>query len=188
MTITQITDHADRALAFVLSQYDDSPRVRKLVEIIADQVQTLENVAWDVLAKRMLDDATGDILDRYGRIVQLQRLDSTDDEYRTLISVAIAANNSDAQCDTIAAVAAGCVGRDVRYIYDGPMHLNLEYETDDPIGGAHADRIGEMITRAVGGGVSWRLTEGSDIGEAFRLDVGPGLDVGKLGRIVTSEG
>ncbi len=184
----KITDHAARALAFVLSQYDDSPRLRKLVEIVGDQIQVLEDVAWDVLSKRLLTNAVGVILDRYGKIVQLDRLDSTDDEYRSLLGVAIAANVSHGHPDTMAAVAAGCVGVPVRYIYDGPMNVDLEYETDSPMGAGHAARAADLITRSASGGVSWRLTEGSDIGEAFRYDVGPGYDVGKLGSIIGSEG
>ena len=180
----EITNHAETALGYVLSQFDDSPRLRKLVEIIADQIQILEGLAHDVWSKRFLDEAEGVILDVFGKIVQVERLGDSDDDYRQIVAAAIAANMSTTHGDVIAAIASALVGRPVRYRWDGPMNINLEYETLTPVSASHAIRAKQLLDRAVGGGVSWRLTEGV-LGEAFRYGIGPGFGTGRLGRIVT---
>jgi hypothetical protein len=171
-----------------LSQLEDSPRLRALVEWTADEVQRAEDVAWDLLDKRLLENAEGVLLDIFGKIVDMPRLDAeTDEAYRRLISVAAVANNSDTLADTLAYIASEIVGQPVRYRWDGPMAVNLEYETDTPVTDIMAARATVLLDRAVAGGTSWRLSEGV-LGEALRYDDGPGWDVGRLGRLVASGG
>lgn len=189
MAITQITDHAQRALDLVLSQFEESDRLRGLVEYIGDEIQRAEDLAWDLLDKRILANAVGVILDVFGKIVLADRLNAdTDAEYRGVIAVAAAANNSDSSATRVAWVASQLVGVAVRYMWDGPASINLEYETDAGPDSDHVARIDTMIVRSLPGGVSYRLTEGSEIGEAFRFNGGPGWNDGRLGRIVCAEG
>lgn len=200
----KITTHSETALGYVLSQFEDSPRLRKLVEIIGDQIQLAENLAYSVWEQRFLDAATGVILDAFGKIVQVQRLGDSDDIYRRVIAGTIAANMSNTHGDTIAAVASALVGESVRYRWDGPMNIDLEYVTRSPISAAHAARAQTIIQRACGGAIQWRLTEGfdgSDIRDPegaldpeeidgidntlpLRYGDGPGLGRGSYGRIV----
>ncbi len=87
---TKIADHTVLALDDLLSQFDNSPKLRKLVEIITDQVQLFEDVTYEVLIERLLDAAAGVQLDVYGRVVgglALSRGGRTDDAFREIIRV-----------------------------------------------------------------------------------------------------
>lgn len=57
----------------LITQYQNSPNFKALLKIFTDQIQELENVAQDLLNKRLLDVAVGDQLTIIGNIVGQQR-------------------------------------------------------------------------------------------------------------------
>jgi hypothetical protein len=76
-----ITDHVDRALARVLQQYRGRPKIEGQIEAHADQSQSVEDALWGLGTGRLLEDAEGVVLDRFGQILNEARGALTDELY-----------------------------------------------------------------------------------------------------------
>jgi len=182
--LAKITDHAAQALGSLLSQFDASLRLRKLVEILAGEVQRWENWQWSIWLLLQLDNAVGWWLDLYGRLVGFPRLEAEgDDHYRTLIEAAIQAHNSHGLSHVVQRIASIVTGRPVQYRQEGPASFSLQYETDSGLSADAAGRLADLIKRAKRPGAHWSLIEGSHIDDVFRLNSGR-LNSSRLGRIV----
>jgi hypothetical protein len=176
MTLVKITDHADQALALLLSQFDESDRLRELLQILCDEIQRLENVAHDVLTKSLIDNAVGKILDEYGPLVLTPRGALTDDQYRALIRTTGAAHQSDAIPDPIIEQAL--------IWWDRALYRTLSPGIDLIVGDhqlsgdvlIQAKKIFEIM-RTVG--LEIRIVQHGNIDDVFRYDSGPGYDLGK---------
>lgn len=94
MAIEHITDHSDRAVALLLSQYQGKPLMEGFVRAFLDEVQEYEDELWTLVGLLDIDRATGIDLDRIGRIVVQPRSSESDDAYRRLLRARIAANRS----------------------------------------------------------------------------------------------
>jgi hypothetical protein len=91
MPLEHITDHAERAIARLPTQFR-KPRIESLVRALCRPMQEVEDMFWDLLTKRGLNTAVGVHLDNLGRIVGQLRGGLSDDSYRTRIRVRIALN------------------------------------------------------------------------------------------------
>jgi hypothetical protein len=185
MTVpTKITDHETRALDDLLSQFDNSPKLRELVSIIAGQVQLLENIGYELLVERTLDNAEGVQLDILGKIaggIASTRGSFGDEEYRKLIGVAIRINNSDGRAEDTIEIIAALVGTTVDYFQHHKAHYELNWELATPSSDDWLRKIEEQMPRITISGVSWSTSEGSDT--AFRFGVaGRGFGQGELGK------
>jgi hypothetical protein len=179
MTLVKITDHADQALALLLSQFDESPKLRELLSILTAEIQRFENVAHDVLTKSTIDNAVGKILDEYGPLVLTPRGALTDVQYRAIIRTIGGAHQSDATPDEMIE-QAGIWWDDVLFRTLNPG-IDL-IVGDTAISGdvlIQARKIFEIM-RTVG--LEIRVVQYST--GFFRFDTGPGFDAGKLGERV----
>lgn len=180
MTVSKITDHADQALALLLSQFDESPKLRELLSILTAEIQRYENVAHDVLSKSTIDNAVGKILDEYGPLVLTQRGALTDAQYRVIIRTIGAAHQSDATPDPIIEQALEFWAKVLYRTLSPGIDMLV---TNPPISGDYlvqAQKIFEIM-RTVG--LEIRIVQYSG-GDAFRFDSGPGFDAGKFGERV----
>lgn len=184
--VEQITDHAVRALARLPSQFKRSATFRALVEILGDEIQLCENHLYAIQQGRLLDNAVKDVLDQIGKKVVVQRLGRSDDEYRRIIKVAIAAKASHGGADEITDIATQLVGVQVQYIQEGTARLRLCYESDEAIEAQFLAEAIRLIGIAVGGGVAWTLVAG-DATPGARFDEDTFGD-GRFGAIVGGEG
>ena len=186
MTIMKITDHAERALATMSSWTVLKARLRKLVEIGADQVQLTEDVIDDVLVNSLLENATGLILDEYGKIFDHLRGSLGDDNYRRALSAVMAAHQSDGTAKETIQIASTLIGVAVKYQVYPLAHYRLEYEIGSPpISADWESRVLQILEILRPAGVSYSLIEGSsDADGAFQFDSGPGFDKGRLARRV----
>jgi hypothetical protein len=166
----KITDHIDQIKAVLLGQFKRDPPLLQLVEALGLEVQRLEDVCHDVLTKRLLDQAVGDILDQLGDVVRVSRLGRTDTEYRRIIQVAIAANDSDGGAAQIVWIASQLVGEDVRYVREGTARLRLEYTTSQTLTEAYLAEAMDLIGRSISAGVAWTLVV-NDTSDGARYDV-----------------
>jgi hypothetical protein len=155
--VTKIANHVELAQDTLLSQFASSPIINAYVKAIVDEIQRFEDVAYDVLDKRLLANATGDILDQIGKVVRVDRLGRTDDDYRLIIQVAIAANDSDGGAEQIIWIASQLVGADVMYTQEGTANFTLQYFSDDTLSSDLQEEALDLIGRAVPAGVQWRL-------------------------------
>lgn len=186
MSITTI-DHAKEMLDATRSSLKRKPIHEAVLTIIGDEIQLAEDLMIDMYNNTALDDAEGDLLDKYGRIARVNRLDRTDDEYLRVIKIAGRANDSDGGIDDVLYVASGLVGEPVRYQFLSGGNFQLTYETSTPLDAVFVAEALELITRAVSGGVSWVLIEVSDIGEGKDFDGGPdgqGFEDYRFARII----
>lgn len=102
---TPITDHVAEALALLLEQYQDQPRVEALLTSYIAEAQYLEDTAVDVYLLRALAVATDAQLDTLGAIVGEVRNGRTDASFRRTIRVRILINNSDGRTEQLIAIA-----------------------------------------------------------------------------------
>jgi hypothetical protein len=89
-------DHAPIGLARLIWKYrGDHPRIQAFLEAFLDEVQSLEDVAYDVLTGVWPWTAVGDQLDVLGRIVGQRRFGLVDNAYRIFILGRIFVNKAD---------------------------------------------------------------------------------------------
>lgn len=189
MTVAQITDHAGRALATLLSQWQDKPKVVALLGTFTSLVQTLDDTAFALLTARMLPVAEGAQLDQLGKIVGQLRLGLSDDDYRRLIGARILANRAGGKADTITRVIAGVVGVAVRYhgpIYGTSLYATtapqaeyrLTWDTDDTTSADLEVQVRLLLDAISPAGVAWEAVEAKATG-AFRFSGGAGEGFGE---------
>lgn len=91
----KITDHAERAKGLMLSQFSDSTLLKAIQDVVCIQIQELEDVIFDVMLKNNnIGLGEGVQLDLIGRIVNRRRNGFSDGDYRDLLRLQIAINNS----------------------------------------------------------------------------------------------
>lgn len=81
--------HVTEAKAKFTSMFRDRRVISALIQSFVKPLQTLENVLWDVINKRNLENATGKLLDILGALVGQPRDGRSDDEYREAIRLRI---------------------------------------------------------------------------------------------------
>ncbi len=189
----QITDHKQRGLGLILSQFKDSPRIQALVGILLDRVQEFENLTWSYYLEQLIDNAIGVHLERLGRRIGEKRGALTDDaEYRRVIKARALANASECAIQTIIDITDLVMAPhlsaplpNVRFLQHGRKHFRLEYDIDTDPGDALRLALVRLVGIAKCGGTSFRIIE-VDNSDSFRYDLGPGYDVGTYARIIGS--
>jgi hypothetical protein len=162
--LAQIDDYADEAAERPISQYQDKPRLLALILSFVRRCQELENAAWDVILKRMLDSAENAQLDTIGKIVGQSRNEQSDSVYRIYITARIRINRSqghaDDAIDVLALVDAGIPTWTEYY----PAAATIEYpvapSTDPAI-------LVDLAKLAVAAGVRLEVIASSGVGGLF---------------------
>lgn len=88
--LTKITDHAERIVRRMWTQYRTGGDVEQLIRFIGSLFQEIEDLFWDIMIKRALDVAEGATLDAFGMQLNLPRpvtglSPATDATYRVFI-------------------------------------------------------------------------------------------------------
>lgn len=91
-----------------------SSDLEKVLEVYLNQIQELEDAAFQVLLDTILDDAVGEQLDGIGRIVGRAREGFSDDRYRDRLRSQIILNLSSGTIPQILDIVALLVGTGVR--------------------------------------------------------------------------
>lgn len=92
MSLTKKTNHVEEALDHLIEQLKNQEVVAGIITALMEQVQDLENAAFELDlgtsdSLRTLDNSVGVQLDGYGSIVGEERLNRDDDTYRTAIKI-----------------------------------------------------------------------------------------------------
>lgn len=104
MSTSPITDHEEQAVARLSWQLQDKPVYTALLRTVVARLQLLEDLAWQYLGARYLDDAEGVLLDGLGESIGYPRpggpypLGLDDDEYRARVRAWAKVNRS---CGTL---------------------------------------------------------------------------------------
>lgn len=106
MAPTKQTDHAGKAKANLLEQFKGVVNWEKLLDVYSRQIQDLEDMFFELIEKRFIDDAVGVQLDGLGRIIGASRNGLADEAYRVQLRVQIRINRSSGTVEDIISVVA----------------------------------------------------------------------------------
>lgn len=189
-------DVCTHAKSLLLSQYR-TPRRETLLCIITEPFQRLERAMWDVMTRvAMLDNAEGEHLDLWGRILDVPRASLDDDGYRVRLRVRQLALRSSGSVPDLYQVLLTAYGdgAHVAIMEHYPATLLIDVGTE-----LNADGwlYAEISRAAKPGGVKLYLTAATDDEQSFIWDEEPGelhgwgsttdADMGgKLGHMVLS--
>lgn len=174
-TIVKITDHQAQAIARLITEYKGKPRITGMVSAHAAQTQDLENVFYDMLTSRALENSVGVQLDRIGVIVGITRVPGQDDgAYYLAIIDKIGQNTGSATIENIIEFVRFATGAEtvlLRPLYPAAFQI----EIDVAVGGELATTIYRTVERNTAAGVLVSNIVGSDGDDAFAFDGdGPG--------------
>jgi hypothetical protein len=94
VSLTKITDHAERHLARLSYQFRGKPFIEGILGAFAAEAQEIEDALWQLLVERSIDAAVGLQLDVLGRIVDQPRNGAVDGVYRKMIRTKVLVNRS----------------------------------------------------------------------------------------------
>lgn len=94
MTLVKSTTHIVDAKARLVEQFRGSLNLEALIAAYVEQVQDLENVFFQLLLERTLENAVGVQLDNLGTIIGEERMGLSDDDYRLRLRVRVKINAS----------------------------------------------------------------------------------------------
>ena len=185
--LVYIADHKSRAVGSLLSQHQRRPRIRSLIESLAEGAQANEDEGFDVLVSTTLTAAQGANLDEWGALVGEARGDLEDADYRVFISARIKVNNTTGTTDEILAIWALLVSPyiEIRHENYTPATFLLDVLRASPMSDARVRRVGAMMRDAKPAGVAMMLLE--SVPGYFGFDEDPDalpLDVGEYGRAI----
>jgi hypothetical protein len=92
--IDHIHDHVDQGLDRLLDQFRDKPRLGAWLRSLLRQCQLFEDAVYDVIVKRLIDNAEAEQLNVIGRVVGEPRRGREDAIYRLFIRARIRINRS----------------------------------------------------------------------------------------------
>lgn len=99
-------DHVGQGLALFINQYRNKPRFAAWASAYLKQCQQLEDAIYDVLIKRLIENAVGVQCDAIGRIVGEYRRGLDDATYKIFIAARVRINRSRGNVDDVLAVLA----------------------------------------------------------------------------------
>lgn len=130
-----IPAHVAAALERLITQYKDRPRIVGLLEALLVDVQSEEDMFFDLRDERSLFNATGVNLDRIGKIVGEARTPGdTEEEYRAKIQQRIFKNRSQGTPEVIIELVALLSGADRVTLLEGAIasfQIMLDSEISD---------------------------------------------------------
>lgn len=99
-----VTLHRNQMLSRTIEHWKTKPVFCALRDIVGDEIQEIENRAWDVLASKDIDRAFGASLDLIGRIVGQARNGLTDPQYRVALKARERINRSQGRTNDVLAM------------------------------------------------------------------------------------
>jgi hypothetical protein len=101
MGLTHQTDHLDMMVSRLPLQFREVTQIQLRYEGIAQQVQELEDAAWDVFTLRSLADAEGEQLEVLGRLLKASRGSLDDTSYRNRLRAQILVFRKSGEVETL---------------------------------------------------------------------------------------
>lgn len=152
MALTQIFDHVAKALDRLPYQFKTQENIENLISLYANRTQNVEDIFWELLELRFLEDALGQQLDNLGKILDIEREGLSDDDYRIRLIAKIAQHNSEGTPEDLIAIYSLLMDPDkIEYNEIYPAEFTMAAINANPIGST--DKIHEAILRTKAGGV-----------------------------------
>lgn len=152
MSVDQITNHFDQAIARLLTQYAEAQNIQNLISVYTTQIQELENIIYDMFLNRMIDTAVGQQLDNLGEIVGQPRLGFDDETYRVLLKFRIGVNVSQGTIEEVIQLFTLISGAsEVHVIDEGGGSISIQY--NEPLPAELEEFIFDNMDQVVAAGV-----------------------------------
>jgi len=171
MLVTYIPNHVEQAEAQLMEQYQGLPLFNGLLAALVDQIQDLENAAYNMVALTQLfnNGASGQQLDNIGQIVGRARDGLSDAEYYVFLRAQISENFSQTTIQELVTL--------VQNLFNPTLLLAFEMfpaEMDFEVGGATLDpslyqQASALIQGSMGGGIGLGFVAVGDPSNAFRM-------------------
>jgi hypothetical protein len=132
MALVKTDDHIDQAQGLLIDQYAERPRLAAFLASFSARCQEAEDMLWDVLWKRLIDNAEGHQLDMIGKIVGEPRRDRADNIYRLFVLARIRINWSQGTPNDVIDVVGLVQGsaNSFRYREVYPASLEVVFDND----------------------------------------------------------
>ncbi len=161
LPLHQITDHKERALARLLTQFKEKPVLATLIGIYQKTLQEVEDMFWDLRTKRALAVAEGEQLDVIGRILVEPRGPLDDDDYRVVLQIKIRVLKSSGTAEELMAIARLVIGDGFTFREYPPAAAAFHLDEDPTT--FNAALLARFLKKAKSGGVRLDVTRpGSD--------------------------
>lgn len=157
-------NHADEAEGWLLTQFDNSPKLHAWVRSLVKPYQTLEDVLNVLRSAFDPNTAVGDQLTQIGAIVGEDRADRNDANLRAYVLARIAVNTSDGTAGNIYRVARLILGPDAHSLWIEALPpakyvlhvqgatLSYPWDNTEPASSV-ANALADLITQATSAGV-----------------------------------
>jgi len=176
-----VDDHAEQALEKLAQQLRGKPLVEALARLLIRQLQDAETAVWLLYIQRRLDVAEGAELDLFGRIAGQPRNAYLDAQYRKQIAARVLLNASSGTREDILHVFRQLVppltSLVMTELHPASFRLVMLGPGTDPADLPLYRSFKTARVAGVGGEFVYSLSNASN---TYRLDSGPGLDVGHL--------
>jgi hypothetical protein len=182
LSALDLVDHEARAFSRLAQQYRDKPNISAVLRILCAKCQELEVVFQQLLTLRLIETATGAQLDVLERILRQPTLFLDDTTRRLYLRARILLNLSSGTPDQVlrifTTVLTAPMTAGLQEYPPASFVLRLTGAALDPV---LVDVMASFLRSAKDAGV-YATLEWSESAPAdtFRLDAGPGLDVGHL--------
>lgn len=129
--IVQNSQIINDGLDLVISQLRDKEKFEALLSAFLDSLQTAENDIFQIRGVQKLDNASSDMLDKWGEIVGQSRQGRTDEEYLIAIKAKIAINVSKGTIEEVASIFNMLTGATHTEVYERfPREVSLFCNAD----------------------------------------------------------
>lgn len=169
-----------QAVDGLISFFSEAENIIKLLKVFVEEVQEVENVGYDLWFESLLSTSEGAQLDQWGVIVGQSRLGFNDSDYRKAILTRILINLGEGEAMRLVRIISTLVDdAPVWYRQMDKAAYQVEWETY-PFTADWIAYIKQTMLELTPAGVWFEAVQLPPT-DAFRFDIGPGLDVGKLG-------
>jgi hypothetical protein len=172
----------DLALSWIYHQFHRSTNLVKLVAIVADELQAVEDELGEIIRQRLVDNASESTLSQWGKIVGESRDGRVDSVYRRFVLARIARNTSQGTIERIITVTKALAGDGVSVklveLYPAAIGVEIVGEIEDL-----GVQLRDVLQGIVAAGVKVAYVTDADE-NSFAFDVGPGFDEGEFARAI----
>lgn len=129
----QSTDQSDRSVTKFLQQFKGKPILEALLRAFVDEIQKIEDAAWEVILYRSIANGFGVVLDMIGDIVGKGRANLSDDDYKVALRAQIRINRSCGTPEDVIAVARLSVPSGFTLHYSEAYPATIIIQINEPI-------------------------------------------------------
>lgn len=131
MSLVKIDNYVELAQSRLIQLYKESKTNNDLLKNLVEPIQELENEMFKLYGLKSISDGIGYQLDVIGKILDVERLGRTDDEYRTVLYIQTLINNSGGEPESIINIIKLLVEPDkMNYTELYPANYQLHIQTD----------------------------------------------------------